>query len=109
MVSFNEAVSAYSQLGGVAGKAAGADTAATGVSGNGSAGGDFTEALKEATEGAIETMRGGEEQSFQATMGNADMNEVVMAVSKAELTLQTVVSIRDKAVQAYQDILRMPI
>lgn len=107
MVSFNEAVSAYSRLGGVAGNATG--TSATAISGSGSEGGDFTQALKEATEGAIETMRSGETQSFQATVGNADMNEVVMAVNKAELTLQTVVSIRDKAVQAYQDILRMPI
>ena len=32
-----------------------------------------------------------------------------MAVSKADLTLQTVVTIRDRVVQAYQDILRMPI
>lgn len=109
MVSFNEAVSAYSQMGSVAGKAAGNSGTTTPLSGGGGEGGDFTEALKEATEGAIETMRGGEEQSYKATMGNADMNEVVMAVSKAELTLQTVVSIRDKAVQAYQDILRMPI
>lgn len=109
MVSINEAASAYSQLGGVAGKAAGTSGTTSPVSGGGGEGGDFTQALKEATEGAVETMRGGEEQSFRAATGNADMNEVVMAVSKAELTLQTVVSIRDKAVQAYQDILRMPI
>jgi len=33
----------------------------------------------------------------------------VMAVSKAEMTLETVVTLRDKVVAAYQDILRMPI
>jgi flagellar hook-basal body complex protein FliE len=34
---------------------------------------------------------------------------VVAAVSKAELALQTTVTIRDRVVQAYQDIMRMPI
>jgi len=30
-------------------------------------------------------------------------------VANAELTLQTVIAVRDKVIQAYQDILRMPI
>jgi flagellar hook-basal body complex protein FliE len=34
---------------------------------------------------------------------------VVTAVTNAEVTLQTVVAIRDKAVAAYQEIARMPI
>jgi flagellar hook-basal body complex protein FliE len=34
---------------------------------------------------------------------------VVSAVAKAELALQTTVAIRDRVVQAYQDIMRMPI
>ena len=32
-----------------------------------------------------------------------------IAVTNAEITLQTVVSIRDRVIQAYQEILRMPI
>jgi flagellar hook-basal body complex protein FliE len=32
-----------------------------------------------------------------------------MAVSQAEMTLETVITLRDKVVQAYQEILRMPI
>ena len=46
---------------------------------------------------------------MKAAMGEADLNELIVAVSKAELTLQTVVTVRDRAIQAYQDILRMPI
>ena len=37
------------------------------------------------------------------------MNKVVTAVAEAELTLQTVVTIRDKVIEAYRDIMRMPI
>jgi flagellar hook-basal body complex protein FliE len=34
---------------------------------------------------------------------------VVLAVARAELALQTTVAIRDRVVQAYQDVMRMPI
>jgi flagellar hook-basal body complex protein FliE len=34
---------------------------------------------------------------------------VVTAVSNAEVTLQTVVAVRDRVVAAYLDILKMPI
>lgn len=50
-----------------------------------------------------------ERLSAQAVAGKADINEVVLAVSNAEVTLQTVVAVRDKVISAYQDILRMPI
>jgi flagellar hook-basal body complex protein FliE len=34
---------------------------------------------------------------------------VVAAVTNAEVTLQTVLAVRDRVIQAYQDIIRMPI
>ena len=71
--------------------------------------GDFADALREATEGAIGTLREGERQSLKAAAGTADLNDVVAAVGKAEITLQTVVTLRDRVVRAYQEILRMPI
>ena len=41
--------------------------------------------------------------------GKGDLVDVVTAVNSAEMTLETVVAIRDKVIAAYQDILRMPI
>ena len=70
---------------------------------------DFATVLAEQAQAAVNTMRTAEDASRAAAAGNADLNQVVMAVSEAELTLQTVVAIRDRAVQAYQEILRMPI
>jgi flagellar hook-basal body complex protein FliE len=72
-------------------------------------GGGFADALGEALGGAAQTLRQGEEMSIQAAVGSADLTEVVQAVGRAEMTLQTVVLLRDRVVQAYQDILRMPI
>ena len=69
----------------------------------------FADVLRDATEGAVATLHEGERQSLRAAAGNADLTDVVTAVGKAELTLQTVVTLRDRMVQAYQEILRMPI
>jgi flagellar hook-basal body complex protein FliE len=72
-------------------------------------GGDFSDMLRRAAERAADTMLQGENQTVQAAAGTADLTQVVMAVSKAEMTLETVVTLRDKVVHAYQEILRMPI
>jgi flagellar hook-basal body complex protein FliE len=37
------------------------------------------------------------------------VTDVVLAVGRAELTLQTAVAVRDRVVAAYQDVMRMPI
>ena len=71
--------------------------------------GEFAEVLREAAQGAVETLQAGEAQSLRAAAGAADLQDVVMAVGKAELTLQTVVTLRDRVIQAYQEVLRMPI
>ncbi len=42
--------------------------------------------------------------------GNArDMHTAVLAAEKASLTLDLVVSVRNKAIEAYQEIMRMPL
>jgi flagellar hook-basal body complex protein FliE len=72
-------------------------------------GADFGSALTRAIEGAVATGRQADAQSAAAVSGGGNITEVVTAVSKAELALQTTVAIRDRVVQAYQDIMRMPI
>lgn len=69
----------------------------------------FGDVMKESALNAIRTMRAGESASAKAITGEASLPEVVQAVSAAELTLQTVVSVRDRLVSAYQEIMRMPI
>ena len=69
----------------------------------------FSDMLGEAVSGAIEAGRTSEALSIQAATGTADLTEVVAAVTNAEISLQTAIAIRDRVVQAYQDILTMPI
>ena len=69
----------------------------------------FGAVLTRAMQGAVETGHQADTVSTQALTGQGSVTDVVLAVSKAELTLQTAVAVRDKVVAAYQDIMRMPI
>ena len=48
-------------------------------------------------------------KSVEALSGGGNLTDVVTALARAELTLQTVTTVRDRVVQAYQDIIKMPI
>ncbi|MGB5863246.1 MAG: flagellar hook-basal body complex protein FliE [Sulfitobacter sp.] len=50
------------------------------------------------------------EQIAQSTMtGDADPHALVQALAQSELAVETAVSVRNKVVEAYQEILRMPV
>jgi flagellar hook-basal body complex protein FliE len=70
---------------------------------------NFGDLVNQAISGAIETGKIGEEMSAKAVAGKADLREVVTAVTNAEVTMQTALAIRDRVVQAYKDIVSMPI
>ncbi|HZT86659.1 MAG TPA: flagellar hook-basal body complex protein FliE [Stellaceae bacterium] len=72
-------------------------------------GGSFADLVKSAAADTVGSLEKGEQASVDAVAGNGNLTEVVSAVSNAEATLQTVVAVRDRVIQAYQDILRMPI
>jgi flagellar hook-basal body complex protein FliE len=58
---------------------------------------------------ALEAGRRSEAAATRAVIGQANLQDVVEAVNAAEITLQTVVALRDRMIGAYQDIARMPI
>jgi len=53
--------------------------------------------------------RAAETQMTQTVQGQGSMIDVVTAVSAAEASLETVIAVRDQVIQAYQEIMRMPI
>lgn len=69
----------------------------------------FGDILKDSAVNAIQTLRAGESASARAVSGEASLPEVVQAITASEVTLQTVVAIRDRMVSAYQEIMRMPV
>ena len=48
-------------------------------------------------------------QTQSLTSGKVELSSLVTAVANAELTLNTVVAIRDRVINAYNDILKMSI
>ncbi|GHB32409.1 flagellar hook-basal body complex protein FliE 1 [Pseudovibrio japonicus] len=48
-------------------------------------------------------------QSINLLQGKANVVDVVTAVAETELALETVVSVRDRVISAYEEIMRMPI
>lgn len=69
----------------------------------------FGSMIKNAVDSIVKTQKKSEAVSAQAVLGKADLTDVVQAVTDAELTLQTVTTVRDRMISAYQDIMRMPI
>ncbi len=68
----------------------------------------FGALLEQAVGDALEAGHRSEAATLQAAAGRADLQDVVEAVNAAEITLQTVVALRDRMISAYQEIIRMP-
>ncbi len=71
-------------------------------------GDEFADLVKSAINEAVKIGEKSEELSVRGIADRADINQVVTAVAEAELALQTVVAVRDKVLDAYKEIIRMP-
>lgn len=83
----------------------GGDAAVQGVA----TGPSFSDFVQDVVGQALQTGQKAEQSSMAAISGKADVTDVVTAVSHAEISLQTVVALRDKMIQAYDEIMKMPI
>lgn len=55
------------------------------------------------------TLAAGEDTAKAAMTGGADPHALVQALAASELAVETAVTVRNKVVEAYQEILRMPV
>lgn len=94
------AINAYAQAAKM-GVGAGETQAAAGTS--------FGDMLTNVLGDAASTGRAAEAKAGELMKGKGDIVDVVTAVNAAEMSLETVVAIRDRVIAAYQDIMRMPI
>jgi flagellar hook-basal body complex protein FliE len=72
-------------------------------------GDQFADLVKGAIREAVKIGQRAEKASVAGINDRADLNMVVTTVAEAEVTLQTVVAVRDKVIDAYREIMRMPI
>jgi flagellar hook-basal body complex protein FliE len=74
-----------------------------------SAGPSFGAMVKEAINSVVEAGRKSDAQAQAMAAGKANIVDVVTAVSETEVAVEAMVSVRDKVIAAYEEIMRMPI
>jgi flagellar hook-basal body complex protein FliE len=82
--------------------------AAAGKSSEGS-GPSFSSVLKDALVNVMESGRKSDAQTVAMASGKANVMDVVTAVADTDVAVSTLVSVRDRVIQSYEDIMKMPI
>lgn len=68
----------------------------------------FGALVEDAAQQAVSTVREGDQVASAGLAGQADMQAVVEATMAMETTVKVSVALRDKMIEAYQEIMRMP-
>lgn len=66
-------------------------------------------AFAAAAQDFMTTLQNSENIAMGAMTSGADPHALVEALAQTELAVQTAVTVRDRVVEAYQEILRMPV
>ena len=69
----------------------------------------FGSLLKDALGSVLEAGKASDVQQRAMVAGKANIVDVVTAVSETEVAVEALVSVRDRMIQAYEEIMRMPI
>jgi flagellar hook-basal body complex protein FliE len=99
------AASAYANVARLADPAAGLSKGP----GDAAGGPSFGSMLSQALNSVVDAGHKSDAQSKAMVAGKADMVDVVTAVSETEVAVETMVSVRDKVIEAYQSIMQMTI
>jgi len=65
--------------------------------------------LKDSIGSVVEAGRKSDGQTIAMASGKANVVDVVTAVAETEVAVSTLVSVRDRVIQSYEEIMRMPI
>ena len=91
----------FANLGGLPNGGAGA--------GNETGGPSFGAVLKDAIGSVLDAGRKSDAQTLAMASGKSNVMDVVTAVAETDVAVSTLVSVRDRVIQAYEDIMKMPI
>jgi flagellar hook-basal body complex protein FliE len=108
MASPTVAANAYANLARILDSGGGAAAKASNT-GIGSGGPTFGEVLKEAIGSVMEGGRQSDAQTSAMASGKSNVMDVVTAVAETDVKISTLVSVRDKVISAYEDIMKMAI
>ena len=69
----------------------------------------FGAVLKDAIGSVMEAGKKSDAQTMAMTSGKGNVMDVVTAVAETDVAVSTLVSVRDRVIQSYEDIMKMPI
>ncbi len=70
---------------------------------------DFGKVLAETVQGLVDSGRVADQKAMEVVSGNGDIIDMVTAISQTEMAIETMVTVRDRVISAYEEIMRMPI
>jgi flagellar hook-basal body complex protein FliE len=77
--------------------------------GGGDGGPSFGALLKDAIGSVLEAGKKSDAQTVAMASGKANVMDVVTAVAETDVAVSTLVSVRDRVIQSYEDIMKMSI
>jgi flagellar hook-basal body complex protein FliE len=69
----------------------------------------FSALVKDAVGSVLDAGKKSDAQTLAMTSGKANVMDVVTAVAETDVAVSTLVSVRDRMIQSYEDIMKMPI
>jgi flagellar hook-basal body complex protein FliE len=106
MASPSVAANAYASLARIIDSGGGAAGASKASEGGGMS---FGALLKETLGNVMEAGKKSDAQTIAMASGKANVMDVVTAVAETDVAVSTLVSVRDRVIQSYEDIMKMPI
>ena len=103
---FNAATAAYGNAAKLISQAAKATAEPAGA---GTQGSEFAKLLADSVQNVVDTGNRSDQMALDMVNGKANIVDVVTAVAETELAIESMVTMRDRVISAYEEIMRMPI
>jgi flagellar hook-basal body complex protein FliE len=105
---FNAAMSAYGSAQRLINQSAKPQTDLTALAAP-NAGGSFADMLAQQVQGVVDTGKASDQMAIDMVNGKANVVDMVTALSETEMAIESMVTVRDRVISAYEEIMRMPI
>ncbi|KKB10319.1 flagellar hook-basal body protein FliE [Devosia chinhatensis] len=103
---FNAATAAYGNASRLINQAA---RPSTDLTAKASEGANFADILAQNVQGVVEQGKTSDQMAMDMVNGKANVVDMVTALSETEMAIESMVTIRDRVISAYEEIMRMPI
>ena len=103
---FNLATNAYSNASRLVSQAA---KPGTDLTARAETGASFADILAQNVQGVVDQGKVSDQLAIDMVSGKANVVDMVTALSETEMAIESMVTIRDRVISAYEEIMRMPI